>query len=147
MSRRLDDLDAQFKPIAFELLARTVEAGIPVMIINTRRTTAEQAIYLSTGASSVQHSKHQDGLAIDVCPYSQWLEFGEDKLQWCADDPQWPKLGAIGEALGLRSGRRWKDPHDPGHFEMLLPGERYKDIPRTSAAWAMHGIPGGGGNV
>ena len=121
MSRALDDLDPRFLPLAAMLLARTVEANIPVMIINTRRTAEEQAIHLSTGASSVQHSRHQDGLAIDICPYSQWMEYGEDKLQWRDDDPMWPKLGAIGEALGLRWGGRWRTPHDPGHFEYVVP--------------------------
>lgn len=124
MSRLLNDLDPVFLPLAAMLLARATEQLMPVLITCTRRTAAEQAIALASGASSVTHSTHQDGLAIDICPYSQWMEFGEDKLQWNAGDPQWPKLGAIGEALGLRWGGRWRTPHDPGHFEYVTPAVR-----------------------
>jgi D-alanyl-D-alanine carboxypeptidase len=118
VSRLLDDLDVSFKPLAFELLARLVEVGIPVLIVNTRRTAAEQAINISTGHSWVKHSKHEDGLAIDLVPYSVFREYGEDSLQWRSDDPIWQKLGTIGEGLGLRWGGRWHPP-DSGHFELV----------------------------
>lgn len=121
MSRQLNDLAAVFKPIAFELLARTVEAGIPVLIVNTRRTAAEQAIHVANGTSQVKHSKHEDGLAIDLVPYSVFQLYGEDKLQWREDDPIWAKLGALGESLGLRWGGRWTSLRDVGHFEYLAP--------------------------
>ena len=116
MSRALDDLDERFKPIVFEFLARTVERGIPVLIVNTRRTAAEQAIHVANGTSWVKYSKHQDGLAIDIVPYLIYQEYGEDKLQWRGDDPIWKKLGAIGERLGLRWGGHFRD---YGHFEYV----------------------------
>ena len=116
-SRKLDDLDPIFRPRAFEFLARLTEATIPVLIINTGRTAAEQAEYLRTGASWVQRSKHQDGLAIDICPWEIFQLRGPDKLEWDADDPIWTKIGAIGEKLGLVWGGRWKK-RDMGHFEM-----------------------------
>ena len=37
MSRALDDLDARFRPLAVELLARCAEAGVPVLIVDTLR--------------------------------------------------------------------------------------------------------------
>lgn len=116
MSRKLDDLDPQFKPLAMELLARLVEANIVVMIVNTRRTHAEQQANLANGVSWVQHSKHEEGLAIDVCPWGQYQLHGPDKLDWNASDPIWERIGAIGESLGLRWGGRWTK-RDLGHFE------------------------------
>lgn len=118
MSRALNDLAPAFRPLAMELLARSIEAGIAVMIVNTLRTTQEQAAAVARGVSWVQHSKHQDGLAIDICPYETWQLHGDDKLQWNATDPTWQVLGRIGEALGLRWGGRFKPQRDLGHFEM-----------------------------
>jgi hypothetical protein len=121
MSRALNDLADLFRPLACELIARASEHGVPVMIINTRRTEAEQAVNMMNGTSAVKHSKHQDGLAIDICPYAHYDLHGPDKLQWDSSDPAWDILGAIGEGLGLRWGGRWRQPHDPGHFEYVPP--------------------------
>jgi hypothetical protein len=120
MSRRLDDLSARFRPLAFQLLARTVEAGIPVIIVDTLRTEAEHQVNLAKKVSWVKHSKHLDGDAIDICPYEQYAAHGPDKLLWTASDPIWLRLGAIGESLGLRWGGRWSVP-DLGHFEYVPP--------------------------
>jgi peptidoglycan L-alanyl-D-glutamate endopeptidase CwlK len=112
---QLDSLDPRFKPLAIQLLARCVEARIPVLIINTRRTDAEQAAAVASGHSWVTRSKHQDGLAIDIAPLDSYLLHGPDKIAW-SDTPIWQRLGALGEALNLRWGGRWKV-RDWGHFE------------------------------
>ena len=119
MSRRLDDLSQRFRPLAVELLARCVEAGIHVLIVDTLRTPAEHAANLAKGVSWTKHSKHLDGDAIDICPYETWHLRGADKLAW-NDGPTWDRLGAIGEALGLRWGGRWTV-KDLGHFEYVAP--------------------------
>lgn len=116
MSRRLDDLSDRFRPKAIELLARLTEAGIAVMVIDTLRTPEEHAANLAKGVSWTKRSKHLDGDAIDVCPYAIYDATGPDKLAWDASHPLWPKIGAIGEALGLTWGGRWKQ-RDMGHFE------------------------------
>lgn len=127
MIRSLDSLDPRFKPVAMELLARLVESGILVIIVNTLRTQLEQDEAIRTGHSKVVHSKHQDGLAIDICPISQYMVHGPTKLQWDTTDPIWKQIGQIGEKLGLRWGGRFAplDKNglgwDPGHFEMLAP--------------------------
>lgn len=108
MSRTLDVLDPRFKPLAFALLARLTEARIPVLITSTGRTAAEQAIAVATGHSTVTHSKHQDGLAIDIVPFSIWQLHGDDKLQWDTEDPIWIQIRDIVEAVGLRSGARFE---------------------------------------
>lgn len=120
MSRRLDDLSARFKPLAIELLARAVEANIPLMIIETLRTPEQHAANLAKGVSWTTHSKHLDGDAIDLCPYSQFDLHGANKLAWEAADPVWQRLGPLGEALGLRWGGRWQQ-KDMGHFEYVEP--------------------------
>ncbi len=121
-SRNLDDLAPRFKPLAIELIALLTAAGILVLIVQTTRTGAEQAINLAKGVSWVQHSKHQDGLAIDVCPFDVYALHGPDKLAWntLSSDPVWEKMGAIGEKLGLRWGGRWTQ-KDLVHFEYQDP--------------------------
>ena len=120
MSRRLDDLDPRFRPLAIELLARCVEGGLCVMVVDTLRTAEEHRENLRRGVSWTTLSKHLDGLAIDICPYETWLLNGPDKLQWRADHPAWQAIGAIGEGLGLRWGGRWTQ-RDMGHFEYAEP--------------------------
>lgn len=119
MSRRLDDLSPRFRPLAVELLARCVEAGIHVLIVDTLRTPEEHAANLANGVSWTTRSKHLDGDAIDVCPYETWQLRGPDKLAW-KDGPTFQRLGAIGKALGLQWGGDWKV-RDLGHFEYVAP--------------------------
>ena len=116
MNTSLDSLDPVFKPLAFALLARLTEARIPVVIVNTRRTDAEQETAIAQGVSWVKRSKHQDGLAIDIAPYETYSIHGGNKLEWSADDPIWLRIGQIGESVNLRWGGRWKQA-DMGHFE------------------------------
>lgn len=120
MSRKLDDLSARFRPLAFELLARLTEQGLVVMIIDTLRTRAEQEQNIARGVSWTLNSKHLTGDAIDLCPYQQWQQYGPKKLNWDASDPAWAAMGRIGEELGLVWGGRWKQ-RDLGHFEYSVP--------------------------
>ena len=120
MSRALNDLDPRFRPLACELIARAAEAGLAVLIVETRRTAAQQAVNVANGVSWVSHSKHEDGLAIDICPYAQYALYGSDKLEWSPTAPVWDRLGAIGKRLGLRWGGDWAQ-RDLGHFEYLAP--------------------------
>lgn len=117
--RSLDSLDPRFELLAMTLLARLTEAGILVCIVETRRSQLQHDADVTSGHSWIEHSLHQDGLAIDVAPYDQYLLHGADKLQWDAADPVWQRMGQIGESLGLRWGGRWVVP-DLGHFEYTL---------------------------
>ena len=117
-----------------ELLARLLEANIPCKIINTRRTDEEQATAIASGHSWVKRSKHQDGDAIDICPYLIYRIEGEDKLEWGPNYPIWGRIGPIGEAAGLKWGVWVKSDEkvpdwrrrgefvniDLGHFELVL---------------------------
>lgn len=134
MSRLLDDLSTEIQPKVYELLARCVEAGLAVMIVDTLRTEAEQIENVRKGVSWTMNSRHlprrmrgylstdlnaEKSDAIDVCPYSVWDLHGPDKLQWDRSDPVWKKIGAIGESIGLKWGViKNGEQVDPGHFEM-----------------------------
>lgn len=126
MSRALSDLDPRFRPFAFELIARLVERNLLVIIVCTGRTAAEQALAVKSGRSQVAHSKHQDGLAIDLAPWDTWMAHGSNKVAWEHDNPAWRIMGEIGEGLGLRWGGRFKPVGvdgvgwDPGHFELVV---------------------------
>ncbi len=121
MSQALNDLDPKFRPLAVELLAKLVEAKLPVLIVETRRTPEQQALNVANGVSWVVHSKHQDGLAIDLVPYSVYtLAPGGDKLEWDSAHPAWQTIGRIGKALGLRWGGDWTQ-KDMGHLEYVEP--------------------------
>lgn len=117
MSRKLDDLTPEMRTKAFELIARCAEQGIPLLIIDTLRTPAEQEANIKKGVSWTKNSKHLTGRAIDVCPYSIFQLDGPDKLNWDSDSPVWEQIGRIGEGLGLRWGGRWTK-RDMGHFEL-----------------------------
>lgn len=135
MSRALDDLSRPMRVLVFELLARLVERGIAVQIVDTLRTPTEQAANIANGVSWTQHSKHlarkmrgfpstypdiDKADAIDLCPYELFALHGPDKLQWDAADPAWKLIGEMGELLGLRWGGRWAQ-KDMGHLELPNP--------------------------
>jgi hypothetical protein len=128
MSRHLNDLSDDFRPLVFEFLARLTEQGIGVLIVDTLRTSAEHEANLAKGVSWTALSKHLDGPlrgspqpgsdAIDVVPFDTYLLDGADKLKWDSGDPIWDRIGKTGEAIGLRWGGRWKQ-RDMGHFELV----------------------------
>lgn len=124
MSRNLDDLAPAFKPLAIELIARCAEAGIPVMIVDTLRTAEEQAEKVALKLSWTAHSRHQDGLAIDVVPYELYQAHGIKKLDWDVKDPVWQIIGKIGQGLGLKWGVVMNGQRkDLGHFELVPPAQ------------------------
>ncbi len=133
MSRSLDGLASYFRPLACELIARSAEIGVALLIVDTDRTLVEQNENLAKGVSWTLNSKHlpqpPEGKseAIDVCLYESYQLHGSDKLQWNASDPVWAKIGEIGRDLGLKWGV-WKVDSsgnlkniDPGHFEYVHP--------------------------
>lgn len=125
MSTALDDLDPAFRPRAHALLARLVEARIPVVITYTRRTQEAQDLAVATGHSEVMHSRHQDGMAMDVAPIRSFENAHVVELQWNGTDPRWQRIGVFAEALGLRWGGRFGERPpgagngwDKGHVEV-----------------------------
>ena len=135
MTRALDDLSAPMRAKAVEVLARLVERGVFVLIVDTLRTQAEADQAIKDGVSWTTHSKHlprklrgfpatdpnaEKSDAIDLCPYDAYLLHGPDKLKWDASDPVWQIIGEEGERVGLRWGGNWKQ-RDMGHLEIEHP--------------------------
>lgn len=119
MDTSLDHLTPEMKPLAMELLARCVEARIPIIIVNTLRTVEEQETEVALGNSWTSHSKHLPqppsmmSDAIDIAPLKAM-----GIIDWSDKNPNWVKIIAIGERLGLRSGKNFPKP-DLGHFEYV----------------------------
>lgn len=127
MSRSLDDIDEDERPWVFEFLARCTGASVPLMIVDTLRTAAEQAEAIRTGHSQNPHSLHLPqpprgkARAIDVCPYAVFQLHGPDKLQWDTKDPAWQTIRAIAKQMKLRWGGDWKRPSDPDYLAYRPP--------------------------
>lgn len=123
MGRGMEELASYMRPLCKEFFALALEAGIHCTLIDTGRTSAEQTQKLLSKVSWTPHSKHlpqppEDlSEAFDVCPTEYLVMKG-----WNPTGDLWPKLGDIGESLGLEWGGRWphNPPHsepDPGHFQ------------------------------
>ena len=134
-SRSLDDLDSRFRPLADKFLVACAWADLPVTIICTLRTGAEQAQAVAQGNSWTQHGKHLPqqpegkALAMDVCP--TWI-LRKGVRDWAPTHPDWWKIGKIAQGIGLRWGGDWHDQGpspvgqprgswDPGHVEYREP--------------------------
>lgn len=112
-SRKLDDLSPKMKPLAIELIARAIEAGIQVRIIETTRTSAEQQQNIANGVSWTMHSKHLTGDAIDLAPVAVL-----NLKNWAPAHPDWKRLADIAVTLGLEPGYYWTKHPDNPHFQL-----------------------------
>lgn len=114
-SRKIDDLDPRLQPLAWEFAARMREAGLPFAITCTLRTQAEQDALYAQGRTApgpvvtkVRHSKHNDGLAFDICILKEGKPCWDLKVSVDGDAvPDYVEAGKIGQALGLRWGGDW----------------------------------------
>lgn len=62
-----------------------------------------------------EESNHETGLAFDL----GIVDPQTGNFDWNYDgNPQWNRLGEIGESLGLEWGGRWAEPYDPPHFQL-----------------------------
>ena len=123
MGKSLDELTSYMHPLAEQLIAAANAAGLDVVIEDTGRSIDEQQVKLFTGVSWTRFSRHlpqppeMKSEAIDLVPracmsmkYWGWIGTVENSA------PQWGKLIAIGEGIGLESGVHFPHP-DPGHFQ------------------------------
>lgn len=114
MSKKLNDLSPEMRPLAVELIALAVEDGLEPIIVETRRSLEQQQLNVSNGVSQTLHSKHLTGDAIDIVPKKVTMY-----PRWKPDSELWERLGALGESLGLVWGGRWTM-RDCPHFERKL---------------------------
>lgn len=97
---------------AVTLINACRDAGWPIYISSSKRTSDEQQRLVQAGLSAAPRSKHLTGEAFDI----DCLGLGRDAIP----DYFWHAVGPFGESLGLRWGGRWKTPYDPGHFELSI---------------------------
>jgi hypothetical protein len=132
-SRSLDDLQPDVRGFCILLMAKANAEGMPVTLIDTLRTPAEQQADIAKGVSWTENSLHlpqpPDGLAraFDLAP-SVVLTI----KNWGPDRPEWQQLGEWGEALGLQWGGRFPGHPDPSHFQLRLSAVRQAQVPVPS---------------
>lgn len=150
MDRSLDSLSGPFYHRACEVIARVTARGVALAIVQTLRTPEEHQANLAAGTSAVKLSKHlprrlrgyaqtdidaEKADAIDLAPYAQFQLHGADKLQWDGQDPAWLIIIEEAERVGCRSGGRWLQPYDPGHVELVMPGDELRWTAERRRAW------------
>jgi hypothetical protein len=101
------------------LLTFAESEGINVICTDFDRTDEEQRIFVASGKSQKQRSRHQDWLAIDLVVIDEdgdpvWVHHAGDSYE---------RLGAFWEKQHrlCRWGGRWKTLVDAVHFEMIGP--------------------------
>jgi len=94
---------------------RCAAAGVSLTLTETRRSAARQAMLRARGSSRVKRSRHQDGLAFDVCPTALLKVKGWDTTP---PSPQWTVYGRACEAEGLTWGGRWRTLVDKPHAQL-----------------------------
>lgn len=105
MSRSLDTLRPEIRPIVDEFLTDLTMAGIDYIVTCTSRTSAEQEALYAQGRTApgpkvtnakAGQSAHNYGFAIDLVPVVN------GKPDWHAADPVWEQMGKLGQARGLQ---------------------------------------------
>jgi len=123
MIRDMASLSDRFRPYAERLLIMADLASIPVTVVETLRSPAQQQINLARGVSWTTHSKHLTGDAIDVCP-TAYLTI----KNWNPSGPLWETLGQIGEGVGCAWGGRWTRTPDRPHFEYKASSNIHSEV-------------------
>jgi peptidoglycan L-alanyl-D-glutamate endopeptidase CwlK len=104
MSRSLDDLRPEIRPMVDKFLAAVQAAGIDLLVTCTLRSFAEQTALYAQGRTAPGYivtkakageSAHNFGLAVDVVPIVN------GKPEWVGSDPIWEQVGEMGEQAGL----------------------------------------------
>lgn len=102
-------LDPEFQPVALRHREQCLAEGLPFVFISGLRSRSQQQQLATDGtrttpAAPAGMSKHEVGFAYDI----QKTGLSTTQLN---------RIGAIGEALGLRWGGRFKPTPDPNHYE------------------------------
>lgn len=122
MSRDITLLHPELQAIIKSFLAGCQKAGLPVLVVETLRTAAEQdALYAQgrtkPGAIVTQckgsdfSSCHQWGIAFDFCRNVKGAEYSDA-------DGFFGKAAAVGKTMGLDWGGDWTGFTDKPHLQM-----------------------------
>lgn len=105
MSRSLDDLRPEIRPMVDGFLVDCATEGIQYIITCTTRPLEDQAALYAQGRTTPGkivtnarpgQSAHNFGLAIDIVPIAN------GKPDWDGSHPIWQRIGALGQARGLQ---------------------------------------------
>jgi len=128
-NRRIDTLHPNIIAKVKEFIVRAEkELGIKLRVTAALRTWAEQEKLYAQGRSlpgkkvtwaKAGQSYHNYGLAIDV------VEIKDGKALW--NNPNWEKIGQLGESIGFTWGGRWTGKTDKPHFEMAF-GKHHSEL-------------------
>lgn len=105
ISSKIDKLHPNMKPYAISFINKCLANNIKLKIVDGFRSFAEQQSYVDRGlpAAKPGYSYHNYGLALDVEP---------------TNSSDWTTIGKIGESLGFRWGKYFKNPKsEPWHFD------------------------------
>lgn len=113
---KLAELQESVRPLAENLLRLSADAGIPLKVVSTYRSPESQQALKDSGRGVTNAgallSYHNHRLAMDVVPV-EYLALKD----WNPSGPLWPKVGAIGQSVGLEWGGTWKNKDLP-HFQL-----------------------------
>jgi|SRR5882724_4501851 len=142
--RRLSEVHPQLASL-IRKLAELHAAEFPdntLRVTQGLRTWAEQDELYAQGRTTpgaivtkapAGHSWHNYGLAVDLVPLVRGV------ADWDHSHPNWQRMVAIGESLGLVSGARWGSLKDYPHWQLVgsLP---ISPDDATRAAYATGGL-------
>lgn len=127
-SRNILDLHPALQLLCAKLLKQLNDTGIRAKVIFTYRTPTEQDQLFAQGrtmpgkkVTNLKGAASKHCFTINGKPAAKAFDIAIfDNGEYIEDgsDPRYLKAGELGEALGLAWGGRWKDPHDPSHFEI-----------------------------
>lgn len=130
MSKDINSLHPDLKPLCEQFLADCSNAGLDVRLIFTYRSPEEQDVLYAQGRTTPGsivtnlrggQSKHSLTLP-DGSPASKAFDFGifrDDKYITDGQDPDYLIAGEFGERLGMLWGGRWHNPVDPSHLQIV----------------------------
>jgi peptidoglycan L-alanyl-D-glutamate endopeptidase CwlK len=113
-------LDPKFRKKVKKMLTNAQKEGIELRVISAERDCEEQNELYAKGRTKLGKivtnakcgkSSHNYRIAVDV------VEFKNGKPLWI--NPNWNRIGELGEAVGLEWGGHWKSFKDRPHFQDL----------------------------
>lgn len=115
--KAISTLTPEYQPIARDLVRKSFEAGVPVLVTEGHRSQERQEQLYAQGRTApgnvvtwTRNSRHTKGTAIDLVPLN---EKGQPDYN---NSAAYKTLGELGQTLGLEWGGNWKNKDMP-HFQ------------------------------
>lgn len=107
--QKIRQLRPELREAAIEHINALRAAGLPAVILESRRSLEKQRYYVRTGRSKTLKSYHLQGRAYDI----GWLGVRTQDVptEW------WDYAGQVGKQIGFRWGGDFRNFTDKPHFE------------------------------